>query len=250
MSNRKVILPLILCLSLTACETMGIPADTFAVPSGMFDFSTDVFSFVKDEKMSDSLSDQGKAMLADGKTTEAIDVYESSIARDDSNSRAWNGLGAAYDLLGKKEKAKEAFSRAHELDPFNTAIVNNLAHVNLELGDAKAAVELLSPYAKEKDAPDQVKENLKLALDAQAQADSNGLFANLGSYATEGMANGKAAMAKELIGETEEPLSIKVSIEVKIAGGIPTFNVRAMGKNANSACEKLKAEAFPCFMSR
>jgi len=66
-----------------------------------------------------ALGTQGKTLLAEGKNAEARDIYLSAVARDDQNARAWNGLGVANDLLGKRNEAREAYRRALDL---NTAL--------------------------------------------------------------------------------------------------------------------------------
>jgi len=294
MTNRKILLCSVLCLSLAACESFNLPKDTF-------DFSGGWFGYSEEERLSESLADAGKDLLASGKNAEAVAKYQEAIGHNNANSRAWNGQGAAYVLAGDYEKAKEAFSRALELDPQNPAIANNLAHVYMETGDAGAAVELLTPFAESKDAPEQLMQNFELAKAAKAASQTpvqskpvieekkapakagdkkkskpgkaaeqkkektepkavtapsasvpaaKEEFADLGSFATQGMAEGKAELVRDILKDSKDLLTIKIVPVLKDANGVPAFNVRAYGKTSHDACENLKAASYPCFMSR
>ena len=92
----------------------------------------------------------GKNAARGGKNADARDVYASATHRDEQDARAWNGLGAAYDMLGKRAEAMDAYQHAIELAPNDVSIVNNLAHLYIETGDAQDAITLLYPFA---DAP-------------------------------------------------------------------------------------------------
>jgi Flp pilus assembly protein TadD len=217
----------------------------------------------EDAKMSVALCAQGKAMLASGKRAEARDIYQSAVSRDENNARAWNGLGVSYDVLGKHADAKSAYQQALELAPDDMTAANNLAHLYLEEGDAAAAVRLLSPFRNMKATPAIVKQNLveaerKLQVKESAknqvrepvnEEQQNSAYADLGSYATEGLAKGYLGEAKSLLND-QGGLSYAVEPEVKIGGGTPVFAVKVRGGDPQKVCRVLKARAFPCLENR
>ena len=226
----RTIRPLLFCFALAACAGTS----------------------PEDVQMSDALASQGKALLAKGENAQAADIYGSAVTRDDNNARAWNGLGAAYDLVGKKNKAKDAFEHAVRLAPKDLGAVNNLAHVDIEKGDADDAVDLLKPYAKNPDAPAALKQNYALAqkmASAKEMADS-GVYADLGAYPTEGMANGHLTEVKKLLGREAADLHMSIEPEVKIPGGTPVFTIHATGKDPQEICDTLNEKAFPCIVGK
>ncbi|MDR3425760.1 MAG: tetratricopeptide repeat protein [Alphaproteobacteria bacterium] len=225
--TRPPLCLLLLSLALAACATSASPEDA---------------------QMSNNLSSQGKTLLAAGKNAEARDIYASATARDDQNARAWNGLGVAYDLLGKKNKARDAFQHAVDLAPNDPIALNNLAHSYMEAKDPAAAVRLLTPYANAPDAPAALKQNLAAASKAAEAKEAAGgdVYADLGSYPTEGMAQGHVAEAKSLLGDDAENVTFLVIPEVKVSGGTPVFTIKAVGKPPQALCEDLNAKAFPC----
>jgi tetratricopeptide (TPR) repeat protein len=52
-----------------------------------------------------------------GAITEAQALYQSALQVDGKSARAWLGMGRVESALSHASKAKEAFARAHELDP-------------------------------------------------------------------------------------------------------------------------------------
>lgn len=222
---RKVT-PLLLCLLLTSCAG--------ASP--------------EDAQMSNALSAQGKTLLAATKNTEARDIYASAVERDDSNARAWNGLGVSYDLLGKRDKAQDAYQHAVNLDPHDMTAVNNLAHLYLEKGEAAEAVRLLTPYANDPAAPPTLKQNLAIATKSVQDKETidGGVYADLGSSPTEGMAQGHVAEAKKILGRDAKGLTFLVIPEVMVGGGTPVFTIKVLGQDPQSICEDLFSQGLPC----
>ncbi len=211
-------------LALTACATHASPEDAH---------------------MADNLCMQGKVLLMAGKKTEARDIYSSATKRDAGNARAWNGLGAADDLLGKREDALEAYQHAIDLMPNDMTAKNNLAHLYMEMGQPDKAVELLQPYADDRTAPATLRQNLAAATKV-VQAGSTDVYAELGSYPTDGMAQGHIREAKSLLGNKAKDLDFTIVPEVKTGGGVPTFTAKITGRNPQDICDDLTAQAFPC----
>ena len=198
--------------------------------------------------MADALCAQGKKLLVSGKTAEALDMYVSATNRDGENARAWNGVGVAQDLLGQRAKALDAYQQAVDLAPEDASVVNNLAHLYLEMGDAEDAVRLLQPYANNAAAPVTLQQNLAAATKAvrMKQEKAGDVYADLGSYPTDGMAQGHLAEVRHLLGRDAKGLSFVIDPEVKVGGGTPVFTLKATGESPQSLCETLNAKAFPC----
>ncbi len=195
--------------------------------------------------MADNLCMQGKVLLMAGKKTEARDIYASATKRDAGNARAWNGLGAADDLLGKREDAQDAYQHAIDLMPNDMTAKNNLAHLYMEMGQPDKAVELLQPYADDRTAPAALRQNLAAATKA-IQDSTNDIYAELGSYPTDGMAQGHIREAKILLGRKAKDLDFSIVPEVKTGGGVPTFTAKIIGGDPQNICEDLTAQAIPC----
>jgi tetratricopeptide (TPR) repeat protein len=201
----------------------------------------------EDAKMAVALSAQGKALLSAGKTSEARDIYFSATSRDDQNARAWNGLGVSYDLLHKRALARDAYEHAIDLAPKDRTAANNLAHLYLAEGNADAAVELLEPFAKMKNAPDALKQNYakakKIVLDKEAEQEDP--HADLGSFPTEGLAQGRIAKVKPLL-EGMEGLSFLVAPDVKTEENMPFFAAKVESKNPQAVCQRLISKGLLC----
>jgi len=215
------------CLLLASCATSASPQDA---------------------QMADALCTQGKALLISGKNSEARDIYASAVHRDADNPRAWNGLGVANDLLGKRADAQEAYQHAVDLAPDDIVFTNNLAHSYLETGKPEEALRLLQPYADDPKAPASVQQNLTVARRAtqDKQAATSEVYADLGFYPTEGMAQGHIDEVKKLLGSRAKSLSFAILPEVKVLGGTPVFTVKVTGDSPQSICNFLNAAAFPC----
>ncbi len=245
MLNAKLT-PLFICLGLAACASSPSPEDV---------------------SMAQALSAQGKTLLAEGKNAEAMDIYLSATSRDENNARAWNGLGVSYDLLGKREKARQSYAKALEIAPQDPVASNNLAHLYVRMGDPAAAVRLLKPFANDKTVPLALKQNLLKAEFAEkenlnkgkekmeeafkktaaAQTQENSViesYADLGGFPTEGLAQSHLARAKSVI--NDEDYAFHVIPIVKKEGGIPTFTVRATGNDLDAVCDSLKAKNLSC----
>ena len=196
----------------------------------------------------ESLTAQGKTLLSVKKSAEARDVYLDAIAHNDQNVRAWNGLGVAYDLLGSRDKAQDAYSRAVDLAPEDFSAVNNLAHLYLEKGDAAEAVRLLTPLAQNPAAPTTVRQNLAAATKAaQVKETASGeVYADLGASPTEAMAQGHLAEAKTLLGKEAAALTFRIISETKVSGGTPVFTARIFGEDPQLLCGVLNPQAIPC----
>ena len=198
--------------------------------------------------MSDALCTQGKALLSAGKTSDARDLYISAVHRDDDNAHAWNGLGVADDLMGKRDAALEAYKHAVDLTPEDLVAVNNLAHLYVENGDPESAVALLEPHAGDPSASATLRQNLATAHKAILVKEEAGgdIYADIGSYPTDGMAQGHIREAQHLLGSDAKNLNFSIIPEVKTGGGVPTFTVKITGASPQDICDALNHQAIPC----
>ena len=80
-------------------------------------------------------SKQAIALALQGQWREAVEVNKSLIESFPNDVDAYNRLGRAYMELGEYSQAREAYSRAIELDPYNTIARKNL-HRLAYLGEA------------------------------------------------------------------------------------------------------------------
>jgi len=223
--------------------------------------------------MAEAMCGQAKSLLASRQISEARDLYTSATARDSGNARAWNGLGVADDMLGKRDEAKVAYQQASSLAPTDINIVNNLAHLSLETGDYEDAIGLLEPLIRDGGATTVMRQNLAEAYGAVGrQSDAEALlridlppaqvserlasykklqqehdsYADLGSYPTEGMAQAHIEEIKEIAGTDASTWTFAVIPDVKVIGGIPVFTIRISGESPATICALMNTQALPC----
>ena len=85
-------------------------------------------------------SKQAIALAMQGRWREAVAANKSLIESFPNDVDAYNRLGRAYMELGEYSQAKEAYSRAVELDPYNTIAKKNLHRLS-HLGEGAAGSE-------------------------------------------------------------------------------------------------------------
>ncbi len=85
-------------------------------------------------------SKQALVLAMQGRWREAVAVNKKIIEDFPSDVDAFNRLGRAYMELGEYSLAREAYSRAKEIDPYNTIAEKNLRRLS-HLGEGVAAEE-------------------------------------------------------------------------------------------------------------
>jgi tetratricopeptide (TPR) repeat protein len=85
-------------------------------------------------------SQEAIALAMQSRWQEAVTVNQSIIDLFPTDIDAYNRLGRAYTELGEFAKAKEAYSRTIELDPYNSIAQRNLQRLSL-LRDSKVSVK-------------------------------------------------------------------------------------------------------------
>ncbi|MBU6164682.1 MAG: tetratricopeptide repeat protein [Alphaproteobacteria bacterium] len=84
--------------------------------------------------------DEGRALLAAANPVQAIAAFNAALAQDPANLAALNGLGIAYDRLGRADLARQMFERALSLAPDAFDIAYNLGWSLLQAGQERAAI--------------------------------------------------------------------------------------------------------------
>ena len=87
------------------------------------------------------------ALAMQGRWREAVAANQEIIASFPNDVDAYNRLGRAYIELGEYSSAKEAYSRAIELDPYNVIAQKNLRRLSY-LGEAVVGSEAESDRAE------------------------------------------------------------------------------------------------------
>ena len=83
-------------------------------------------------------SKQAIALAMQGRWKEAVAANKSLVESFPNDVDAYNRLGRAFMELGDYSQAKEAYSRAVELDPYNTIAKKNLSRLS-QLGEGTVA---------------------------------------------------------------------------------------------------------------
>ena len=105
---------------------------------------------------------QGRALLANGYTNEAVSMLSIAAVTGPDLVEANNLLGLAYDRRGQHKQAREFYERALSVAPQNAQVINNLGH-SLYLDDRyKAALARLKEAARLAPADTRVAGNLAL----------------------------------------------------------------------------------------
>lgn len=125
---------------------------------------------------------RGKALIAMGRSQDAIDYYKETVALDDQVTESWWNLGIAYYWEGRSEEAIEAFERSMEIGrhPANLAEVAAIIDVYSDLGRIDKVIEMYN-LAIDRFAPEnaQVYAGLAAAYLEAGEYDLARLHANL-----------------------------------------------------------------------
>jgi hypothetical protein len=90
---------------------------------------------------------EGRTHLAAGNAAQAISSFRLALSADQSSIAALNGLGIAYDRLGRNDLARRHFETALSLEPDAADIAYNLGYSLHLAGDHRAAVPWLQRAA-------------------------------------------------------------------------------------------------------
>jgi len=84
----------------------------------------------------------GKSYLKSSDLGLAIDAFREDLRWNGDSVRALNGLGVAYDMLGRYDLSQKYYERALDLDPASSVTFGNLAYSQYTQGEYDAAVIL------------------------------------------------------------------------------------------------------------
>jgi type IV pilus assembly protein PilF len=112
MNLIKMSLIAVVCVSLSACETLK--------PSGNEEYGESKLS-----ARARSHTDLGAAYYQQNKLEVALDEFNHAIHIDPNYGQAYNGLGLVYATLGEDAQADASFKKAIEVQPNNSESHNN-----------------------------------------------------------------------------------------------------------------------------
>ena len=93
----------------------------------------------------------GRALLAAGDTTAALAAFRTAVAANPQSIDALNGLGVAYDRLGRADLARSAYETALAVDPAAADVLYNLGYSLYRAGDDRAAIPWLQKAVRHGD---------------------------------------------------------------------------------------------------
>jgi Flp pilus assembly protein TadD len=96
----------------------------------------------------------GDAALRDGDYALAAQEYERYLEERPARGEVMYDLGRAYEGMGEMSAAREAYSLAYELDPFNPEYIDATARATAANGEIDAAFDLLEQIARETERSD------------------------------------------------------------------------------------------------
>ena len=109
---------------------------------------------VSREKTLVSARTEGDAYLRDGQYDLAAGAYERYLEERPARREVMYDLGRAYEGMGELSAAREAFTIAYELDPFEPRYIDAMARATAANGEIGGAFDLLENIAREDDRSD------------------------------------------------------------------------------------------------
>ena len=229
----------------------------------------------------DLMKGYARCLLKQGHLDAARDQYEHVLRNNDEDIKALNGLGVTLDQLGNHTAAQQTYQNALEVDADDVATLANLGHSYVMTGAYDQAIKLLEPHVSEKTSTAALRQNLAEAygmegmeVDAErvGRMDLNehdvkynlayyrnqrarlalvpSLYADLGHFGTEALAQADADELARTFPRETEGLVIRVESGIKSSGATPTFSVTASGfarpDRLRSFCDHLKKADHVC----
>jgi Tfp pilus assembly protein PilF len=154
--SKSPSLVMIACAGLFACASAKPPSA--AAP----DITE---SAVERGKPRSPLVREAEERLARGDAQGARDKFEEALAGDETDARAWLGLGLAHEALDENMQAEGAYRRALEVDPYFAEAHNNLGLLLRERGQLESAINELERALQADPQLASAQANLALALE-------------------------------------------------------------------------------------
>lgn len=143
----NAVLPVVAALSLVSLEGWSQPSEETSSGTGAAMASTVSYATPMQSQagkvaraatpVQSPAESEGDALMGHQRYQAAIEVYKK--APPDS-ATAWNKMGIAYELLFNNPEALKCYQMAHQLDPKNASVVNNLGSLAMtarRLSDAE-----------------------------------------------------------------------------------------------------------------
>ena len=119
-----------------------------------------------DPKHQKSLINSARVLLELGRTDEALDRIQASLALDSASAESWRVLGRTEEALGSPDDAIDAYRRAITLDDHDAWAMNNLGLIYIRQGRPAEALAPLARAARIKPGSPVFQNNLGQALEA------------------------------------------------------------------------------------
>ncbi len=113
--------------------------------------------------------ERGKQALVAGRLGLAVVHFRAELAGAPESVEAWNGLGVAFDRLGRFDLSLRAYGRALAIDPHSAQTLNNLGYSFLLQGRYEQARAYLRHAAAEGSGDARILQNRRLVEDALAR---------------------------------------------------------------------------------
>lgn len=127
--KRTAAVALVALLALAGCN--GVPPEFRVDPAG--DLPT------YGALPSETQTDKGKRYYRDGDYGLAEQAFRKAVEEDHNNAEAWLGLAASYDRLKRFDLADRAYDVVVKLVGYTPTVLNNLGYHQLLLGNRDAA---------------------------------------------------------------------------------------------------------------
>jgi Flp pilus assembly protein TadD len=115
----------------------------------------------------------GRALLAAGDTAGAIAAFRAALVASPQSVDAMNGLGVAYDRIGRFDLSRSWYDTALAIDPTAVPVLNNLGYSLYLQGNYAAAIPLLQQVVDSNDpAAQQTGQRLLTMIAARMRADA------------------------------------------------------------------------------
>ena len=113
-----------------------------------------------------SLINSARVLLELGRTDEALDRIQASLALDSASAESWRVLGRTEEALGSPDDAIDAYRRAITLDDHDVWAMNNLGLIYIRQGRPAEGLAPLARAAQIKPGSPVFQNNLGQALEA------------------------------------------------------------------------------------
>jgi len=127
----------------------------------------------------------GRALLAQGKFQQGLDLFNQALKQERNNADAWHGSGLCYQGLGNRDVAVERLEKAVTLyDPPSRAAVYNCAAANLRDNPMRAAKLVKDYLARDPGGQDEAMHTLlgRAMFGANRQARQNKYYAEVQEF--------------------------------------------------------------------